>query len=269
MNSQRDKGPGIFKQAIGIQLAFQKTETMVNKFATGPNKEIHQKFTTIDQDLPMWRKIESFKNGVQIRRKAQNSISMTGCDAPVNYHIYGRDDKGNKKGETQFIWKDSNSWLDKYPPGTCKEQTILCTNQLKNNLDDQSDICLRMTKECRCGYYCFNRQEILIEYVDNGFKTLGKIIDPWNLLKFQFMIYDDHNQPVYSIEASCAQPYFWCKCPCDGCTMAEFEIREGSSLDVLGKVTKEGTGCCGLGAQAVECMTIEFPEKADWRKRAL
>ena len=196
---------------------------------------------------------------------------MAGCDAPVNYHIYSRNEKGKKKGDVQFIWKDTSSWLDKFPPGTCKEQSILCYNHHRHNPDDQTDVCLKMFKECRCGYFCFNRQEIYIEYVDNGFKPLGRIVDPWNLLKFQFIIYDNRNQPVYSIEASCAQPYFWCKCPCEGCTMAQFEIREGYSKDVLGKVTKEGTRCCelGVGAQAGECMTIEFPEKADWRKRAL
>lgn len=102
-------------------------------------------------------------------------------------------------------------------------------------------------------------------------KYLGKVIDPYDCVNFIFLIYNDIDRKEYSIEASCCQCYFWCRCPCDGCDTVNFEIRDANNKNVLSDIVRKGSVCCGKNNKEsrVDLMDISFPAGSDWRQRSL
>ena len=190
-------------------------------------------------------KMESFVNGVVVKQKISLTEALTGCDMPNVYEVWKKDQANQKTKHRQFKYKEKSSCCDRCLQGSCRPFKMIVTNNRKDSDDD--DICMRIIKECKCAYYCFNRGEMdcyLTDKADGG-EYLGKCFDPWECCHFIFNIFGPEKEVVYTIKADCCQLYFWCGCPCDNCQKVVFEIHEGDQNGpVVGNLNKIGKGCC-------------------------
>lgn len=151
--------------------------------------------------------------------------------------------------------------------------------KVKNYQKHQDDeTCMRMEKECKCTYYCCNRQEMHCYYTEGGSeKNLGKCFDPWDLCNYRFKIYSDDvsgKDCDYVIQAKCCQLYFFCQCPCESCQTVNFDIHQGDSNtpdSVVGKLVKKGRDCMKNAVMGDDgtMFSVDFPKGSNWRQRAM
>lgn len=221
--------------------------------------------------IPMSKKIEDFADGIQLKQKYETLEELQGCEFPNIYWVYKQDKNKRRKGDIQFKWSEKTKLCNRITPVNCKSYQMNCYNYNKDELG-HDNLCLKCYKECNCTYLCLNRQELKCNQVDSGeIKYLGKVTDPWDICNFIFVVWNDVDQQEYDIEASCFQCYFWCKCPCDGCHVVNFEIRDSYSKNVVGELTRKGSPCCSKQVRDSknDCMDIIFPIGGNWRQRSL
>jgi len=217
--------------------------------------------------------------GIIVKQKFDILEAMTGCEQENKYHVYARhkNDKEKKgKGGKLFKYKEKSSFYERCLAGSCKPFRMKCSNEQKNAEDET---CMECSKECKCTYYCCNRAEMKCEYTELdahgvGEKHyLGKCYDPWDCMNFSFKIFTKQENCEFLIQATCCQCYFWLRCPCEKCQLVVFQIHEGDSTNapVVGELRKTGKDCMKqavMGNDADE-FSVDFPEKADWRQRAM
>lgn len=227
--------------------------------------------------LPMDTKLMQL-DGVLIKQKFDLLEGLTGCERPNIYFVYMRNkkDKDKKKGPKLFKYKEKSSFYDRCLTGSCKPFKMKCQNEQQMANDEN---CMRCEKECACTYMCCNRTEMKCFYTElkehqvGEEMPLGKCYDPWDCMNFSFKIYTQHDTCEYFVLASCCQAYFWCRCPCEKCQLVVFMIHEGESKSgpIVGELRRTGRDCLKqavMGDDADE-FSVDFPEKSDWRQRAM
>ena len=228
--------------------------------------------------LPMNEKLMAV-GGVIIKQKFNLLEAVSGCERPNVYYVYPRHkkDKDKKKGAKMFKYKEKSTCYERCLTGNCKPFRMKCHNKQKKDGDEEQ--CMECKKECRCTYYCCNRAEMHCYYTEleekEGGEThyLGKCYDPYDCYNFTFKIYTQNDDCDYVVQATCCQWYFWLQCPCAKCQLVVFKIHEGSSTSgpLVGELRRQGKDCTknfvlGEGADEFSC---DFPEKSDWRQRAM
>ena len=220
------------------------------------------------------KKMEDCDVGIQLKQRYETQEDMTGCEFPNIYFVYKLDKNKRRKGDVVCKWMEKTNYLNRISFGACKGYNQNCYNYSPNDTSNNhmGQLALKCTKDCRCSYLCLNRQEMKCSVFDSGEeKYLGKVVDPYDCVNFIFLIYNDIDRKEYSIEASCCQCYFWCRCPCEGCDTVNFEIRDANNKNVLSDIVRKGSVVCGKNNKEnrVDLMDISFPAGSDWRQRSL
>jgi len=208
--------------------------------------------------------------GAFVKQKIDLLQVLTGCQRNNKFEVYDMQN-GERTGKAQFIWREQSGCYSRMClPGDCRPLDMYVDNIQYGNQQDQ--VVLHINRPCKCTFYCFNRQEMQLSWIENGQqKYLGKIVDPWTLCNFVFKIYDEEDKEIYHVEASCCQLGFQCKgCPYDACQKIIFNIKEPNTDNVLGQLVKTGRGyCVNMLDWGFDNFKIDFPKGSNWKQRAL
>jgi len=194
---------------------------------------------------------------------------MTGCEGENTYYVYPISKDGDKKGKKLF---------------KCKEKSSCCARQcmsgecrpfkLKINLcDDDEELdnepFLLVDRECRCTFYCCNRPEITVTYVEDGKNDyIGKIRDPWTCANIVNEVYDKDNNMKHIVEGSCCQIGMHCKGPFECCETIDFDVKTPSG-DVVSAIQKRSPGCLAAMVSDADNFSVHFPANSTNQEKAL
>lgn len=217
---------------------------------------------------PLDKKLMRLEDGVFIKQKFDIMEMMTGCEFPNVYYAYARKGTEKKKGKKEFKYKEKSSFYDRCLQGSCKPYKMKVYNEQKVE-DDK--ICMRCKKDCKCVFYCFNREEMDCWYTEGEEEHyLGKAYDPWDCMNFGYELRDESGATEFRVKASCCQCYFWIKCPCKMCNVVRFEIKDNESNKV-GDIVRTGRDCLKnlILDNDGDTFTVDFPKGSNWRQRAM
>jgi len=176
---------------------------------------------------------------------------------------------GEKKGKKLFKAKEKSSFCAKQcMSGDCRPFKV------KINLCDDSEELdnepfLLLDRPCKCTYYCFNRPEMTVTYVEDGkSEYIGKIKDPWTCFNIINDIYDKDGNLKYKIEGSCLQIGMHCKGPFDCCETIDFDIKSPSG-EVISTLQKRSPGCVKAALSDADNFAVHFPANASKEDKAL
>jgi len=209
------------------------------------------------------------RDGIFIKQKMDIAEVMTGCDVENVYYVYPMTKDGEKKGKKLFKAKEKS--------GCCARQCLSAECrpfQLKINLEDDNEELdnepfLLLDRPCKCTFYCCNRPEILVTYVEDGkAEYLGKIRDPWNCCNIVLDVHGKDGNIKYNIDGSCCQLGMHCKCPCDSCETIDFDIKLPSGTTVA-NLQKKSPGCLKAMVSVADNFSLQFPNNCTKEDKAL
>jgi len=209
------------------------------------------------------------RSGIFIKQKFQLLEVLTGCEQNHTYYVYPLSKDGEQKGHKLL---------------KCQEKSSFCSRQcmssdcrpfmLKVNLEDDSEELdnepfLLLNRPCRCTFYCLNRPEMIVTYVENGKdEYVGKIKDPWFCCNIISEIYDKDNNLKFLIEGSCLQVGMHCKGPLDCCQTIDFDIKSPSG-EVISTLQKRSASCAAAMVSDTDNFAVNFPANATKEDKAL
>jgi len=212
-------------------------------------------------------------SGVFIKQKMDLLEALSGCDMPNKYEVYNMKD-GMKTGRSQFLYTEKSGCCSRQclPPDCRPLDMSVISEQYGPGAENETEHVLHIERPCKCTIYCFNRQEMQVNWIEKGQnKYLGKIVDPYDCCHYTFHVKDEDDKLVYKIVANCCQLGFMCpQCPYSACQTINFEIKEGEGDNVVGTLVKTGKGyCANMFLPEYNNFKIEFPKSANWKHKAL
>lgn len=223
------------------------------------------------QFIPANKKLDEMDIGVSIIQKFELLENIAPCEFPNIYYVYKMDKSKKPKGDIQFKFKEKSSYCDRMALGSCKKYSMNCYTY-NYTQKENSVLSFRCAKDCRCSYYCANRQEMKIHFTEPGENQyIGKVTDPYDMCAYVLHIHNENDAIEYVIEANCCQCYFWCRCPCEECQMVVFAIKDYRTNSMLSNIVRRGSGnCCENAIKDGEndIMDITFPNNSNWKQRA-
>merc|ERR1719240_652537 len=250
-------------------------QAMLNQQQMMMNAQMQGGMMQQQQYYDLETKLKSF-NGVLVKQRFDLLEALTGCERANKYDVYklgGSEGKEKKKGHKEFKFAEkSNCCQRQFLTGPCKPYKMKCYNQQKD--DDMDAPCLKCHKECKCSYWCINRQEMIVDYDEHGQSgRLGRVYDNCDFYNYSFGLYDHDEVLIYTVKASCLQCYFWCRCPCKSCQRVDFQVLQGdgSSNTSVSTLSKLGRDCLTnmIKGDDADMFSVNFPADANWQMRAL
>lgn len=210
-------------------------------------------------------------SGAFIKQKIDLLEVLTGCNRNNKYEVYDMLN-GERKGKPLFLYREQSGCCSRMClPADCRPLDMYVDNIQYGN--DQDEVCLEINRPCKCTFYCFNRQEMQLNWSEKGQpkKYLGKIVDPWDCCHYSFKVLDEEDKEMYIVKANCCQLGFQCgQFPYEACQTIKFDILEPSGDAVVGQLIKKGKGyCVDMFDLGFNNFKIDFPKNATWKARAL
>lgn len=209
-------------------------------------------------------------NGAFIKQKIDLLEVLTGCNRNNKYEVFDMQN-GERKGKPLFLYREQSGCCSRMClPADCRPLDMYVDNIQYGN--DQDEVCLHINRPCKCTIYCFNRQEMQLNWIEKGQqKYLGKIVDPWDCCHYSFKVLDEEDKEMYIVKANCCQLGFQCgQFPYEACQTIKFDILEPSGDTVVGQLIKKGKGyCVDMFDLGFNNFKIDFPKNANWKARAL
>lgn len=210
-------------------------------------------------------------SGIFVKQKLDLLELMTGCDMPNKYEVYAMKD-GQKTGRSQFLYTEKSGCCSRMclPPDCRPLDMSVISEQYGPSVDQEQETVLHIERPCKCTFYCFNRQEMQVNWTEKGQqKYLGKIVDPWDCCHFTFDVKDEDDKDIYKIKANCCQLGFMLpQCPYSACQTINFDIIDPANDSVVGSLVKTGKGyCTSFWAPDYNNFKIEFPKSANWKHK--
>jgi hypothetical protein len=209
------------------------------------------------------------RSGVFIKQKFDLLEAISGCEQSNTYYVFPLSKDGEKKGKKLFKCKEKSGCCAKqFMSGDCRPF------QVKINLVDDSEELdnepfLLLDRPCKCTYYCFNRPEMTVTYVEDGkSEFVGKIRDPWTCCNIINEIYDKDNNLKYKIDGSCLQIGMHMKGPFECCETIDFDIQSPSG-EVISTLQKRSPGCAKAMLSDADNFAVNFPANATKEDKAL
>jgi hypothetical protein len=209
------------------------------------------------------------RGGIFIKQKFELLEALSGCEQNNTYYVFPLSKDGEKKGKKLFKAKEKSSFCAKQcMSGDCRPF------QVKINLCDDSEELdnepfLLLDRPCKCTYYCLNRPEMTVTYVEDGKSDyIGKIKDPWTCFNIINEIYDKDGNMKYKIDGSCLQIGMHCKGPFDCCETIDFDIKSPSE-EVISTLQKRSPGCVKAALSDADNFALNFPPNASKEDKAL
>ena len=215
----------------------------------------------------MSKKLGNMK-GAFVKQKIDILEILTGCNQNNKYEIFDMEN-GDRKGKPLFLYRESSGCISRNClSADCRPLDMFVDNIQYTN--DNDEVCIHINRPCKCTFYCFNRQEMQVNWTERGqSKYIGKIVDPWDLCNYSFKILDEEDKEVYIVVASWCQLSFQCpQCPYEACQKVTFDIFEPNSDTVVGQLIKTGKGyCINIFDLGYNNFKIDFPKSANWKHR--
>jgi len=226
-----------------------------------------QQLVVADKKKKGWDRLD--RDGIFIKQKMDLMEMMTGCEQGNTYQVYPLGKDGDKKGKKLYKAKEKSGCFAKQcMSAECRPF------QLKINLDDDSEELdnepfLFVDRPCKCTFYCCNRPEITVTYVEDGKNEyVGKVKNPWTCYDIELELYDKDNNLRYKIVGNCCQVGLWCKGPLDCCQTIDFDIKTPSGEIVAG-LRKKSPGCVAAMVSEADNFSVHFPANCTKEDKAL
>ena len=97
---------------------------------------------------------------------------------------------------------------------------------------------------------------------------LGKIVEPFKCCEIALNIFDAQDNLKFMIRGSVCQLAICCKCPCDSCQEATFELQDANGT-LLTYFKKKTAGCAAAAFSDADNFSIVFPEQTTPEDRVL
>ena len=151
-----------------------------------------------------------------IKQEADILESITGCQEPNFYDIYGKMPEGDKIH--MFKCREFSSCGMRYfCPVSSREfsmkiQSVSEEEEKNDNVDEEEfgNPLITINKNCRCPFLCCIRPCMNVILVNGGIQ-IGIIKQSFSILDPIFTIYDKNETPIYYLEADCCQCGFLCR----------------------------------------------------------
>jgi hypothetical protein len=215
-----------------------------------------------------WERLAT-RDGVFVKQKFDLAEALTGCDQNNTYNVFPLSKDGEKKGKKIFKAKEKSSFCAKQCMAPdCKPFSLKIN--LQDDLEElDNEPFLFLDRPCKCTFYCFNRPEMTVKYVEDGKdEYVGKIRDPWTCCNVVNEIYDKDNNLKFIIEASCLQVGFHCKGPLECCETIDFDVKTPSG-EVISTLQKRSPGCAKAMLSEADNFAVHFPANATPEDKAL
>eukprot|EP00916_Digyalum_oweni_P017952 GHVL01029848.1.p1 GENE.GHVL01029848.1~~GHVL01029848.1.p1 ORF type:complete len:157 (-),score=17.32 GHVL01029848.1:193-663(-) len=122
-------------------------------------------------------------------------------------------------------------------------------------------------RPCTCTCLCFNRPKMTINEATG--MVLGSVVDPWACCDLTFKILDPQDELVLKATGGCCQWGLCCSLPCGPCKTVEFDIKDPSSGQEVGKITKTVPSCLKFCVTDADNYSLEFGNVASPQYKAL
>lgn len=228
-------------------------------------------------------KLESYENGVILKRSDISLDSQIWCGYENVYNVYKKNSQGGKfDNKKRLKYKGTAKFWENCLTDNCRPITLSLSNTNDN------EVVQKGRSECKCSYYCCNKQQVLFwtsEKYGKGKnqveeKFIGKIHMPWNCCGFEYQIYDntssedsfgDLGNIDFTVHISCCHLYFWCQCTCQSCMKISYEISDGND-EIVGNMVrthKDFQKSYKKWDEGISKMSVDFPKESNWRQRGL
>jgi len=189
---------------------------------------------------------------------------------PNVYTVFNSNAEGEEKGHQKFrCVEKSGCCVRQFCSPECRpfKVNVETVDSVFENYDKKEF--LRIDRPCQCTFYCCNRPEIIISYIEDGRdEQIGKVVDPFNFCNLIVHVYDASGMKRYTLDGSCCQLGIWCKWPCDPCQTINFKIKNENGEEVS-DIIKKSAGCCKNALVPTSNFQVNFPNNASPTERAL
>ena len=197
---------------------------------------------------------------ILIRQEPDFLESITGCETPNVYHVFGNSHMGFK-----YLFKciEKSECCERFFCPSKQRQfdmdIIHCTslNQLYMGYNVPF---ANMQKPCMCTIGCFCRPEVTITFTGSN-AIVGKVVHIYTLCDPTFELYTKKGILKYIVTASCCQCIFLFPGMIGKSYEGEFDIIDIISNQPVGKIIKEPASMSELVIDA-DSYTINFPPNA-------
>ena len=202
-----------------------------------------------------------------IRQEPEFVATMTGCEQPNIYHVFGNSPYG-----VRYLFKcmERSNWcVRRMCPST---NTPLDLDIIHCNCADQLGIgyttpFATMNKPYKCTLFCLCRPEIKV-VLNNPSEVVGKVNHTFTLCDPTFDLYDSTGNLKYIVSGSCCQCAILCPNMFGKVSQGLFEIYEAGTKTPVGRITKEPANMSELVTDA-DSYSVIFPPKANAKDKLL
>jgi len=215
-----------------------------------------------------WDRLKD-RQGIFIKQKLDVAEAIFGCEQANTYYVYPLGNDEEKKGKKFYKCKEKSDCLAKQClTGGCRP-FVLHVNIEDDDEEIDNTPFLMLDRPCKCTFFCFDRPEMSIRYVEDGRNDyLGKVRDVFICCGVRFEILDALNNLKYVINGSVCQWGMWCPAPCDQCENITFDIQSPSG-EVISTIKKKSPGCLNAMVSDADNYAINFPNGATKEEKAL
>jgi hypothetical protein len=208
------------------------------------------------------------RDGIFIKQKMELLEALTGCEGENTYYVYPISKDGEKAGKKLFKCKEKSGCCERqFMSGECRPFQLKI--QIPDDEDSGNEPFLLLDRQCACTFYCCNRPEITVNWVEDGKNEyLGKIRDPFNCCNIILDIHDKNDNIKYKIDGSCCQIGMHCKGPFECCETVDFDLKIPSGDTVAG-VQKRSPGCLKAMISDADNFAVHFPAACTKEDKAL
>lgn len=202
-----------------------------------------------------------------IRQEPEFLETMTGCEMPNIYHVFGRSPLGFR-----YLFKcmeKSSCFSRKFCPSTNRpmDLDIIHCNSIDQLGMGYTTPFAIMRKPYMCTMCCLCRPEINVTLSSSG-KNIGKIIHTFTLCDPTFDLYDSTGTIKYIVTGSCCQCALLCPGILGKTDRGLFDILEAGTNTKVGTITKEPANLSELVTDA-DTYIVNFPPNANANDKLL
>ena len=207
-------------------------------------------------------------NSVLIKQQPEFLESLTGCETPNRYHVFGLTQLGYTylfKCSERSGWCMRNFCNSSSRSFDMEIKHIASAGQFNPNFSKNFATAIR---PFTFTIFCFNRPEMTITLVDNG-KFIGKVRNPFTIFDPVFEVYNQNGQFRYLVDASCCQCGLLCANNFFG-KMSEviFPIYNGKGGTQVGSIIKKSAEFQEMVTDA-DSYNVNFPNDASPEEKLL
>jgi len=222
----------------------------------------------VSQKKKGWDRLED-RQGIFIKQKLDVAEVILCCEQANTYSVFPLGNDEEKRGKKFYKCKEISSCFAKQcMSGACRP-FVLNVNLEDDDEELDNEPFLLLNRPCKCTFFCFDRPEMSIRYVEDGRNDyLGKVKNLWQCCGVRFEVFDALDNLKFVIYGDMCQWGMWCRAPCDTCENIDYDIRSPSG-EVISTIKKKSQGCVKATVSDADNYVINFPNDATKEEKAL